>query len=66
MSRRLAVVLVPAAFILAAAVSVPAAPAIAAAAARFHVEVGFEEIAQGLEAEALFPNSLTVNVGDLE
>jgi plastocyanin len=30
----------------------------------FHVDVGFEDTTQALEAEAFFPNNLTVNVGD--
>jgi len=36
----------------------------AAGAVTFHVDVGFEDTAQAMEAEAFFPNNLTVNVGD--
>ena len=32
--------------------------------ASFNVDVGYEDTAQAIEAEAFFPNALTVNVGD--
>jgi plastocyanin len=56
--------LVLAAFTLSVAGCATTASMAAPGAATFHVDVGYENTAQAMEAEAFFPNNLTVNVGD--
>jgi plastocyanin len=53
-----------AAVTLAVAGCATSAPSNPSAPATFHVDVGYEDLAAAFEAEAFFPKSLTVNVGD--
>jgi plastocyanin len=57
-------VIAASAFTLAVAGCATSGPSSSSGPASFHVDVGFEDVAQALEAEAFFPRSLTVNVGD--
>jgi len=59
-----AVLLVLAAFTLAIAGCATTPSSNAATPVTYHVDVGFEDTTQAFEAEAFFPKSLTVNVGD--
>jgi plastocyanin len=62
--RALTLLLTLASLALVVAGCASTAPSNPAALATFHVDVGYEDKAQGFEAEAFFPKSLTVNVGD--
>ena len=53
-----------AAFALALAGCATVGPSGPSGPVSFHVDVGYEDLAQALEAEAFFPKTLTVDVGD--